>query len=318
MRSKYPPIEPNQTGFLQVSAEHSLYWEESGNPAGLPVVFLHGGPGSGTDPSQRCFFDPAGYRIILFDQRGCGKSTPYASLENNTTDDLVADIEKLRLFFGISKWVVFGGSWGSTLALAYSQAHPDHVLELILRGLFMGTARELYWFYQHGAHHIYPDQFEKYLAVIPQEERHNMISAYYKRLTSTDEGERQLAAKAWSSWEGATLKLLLDPAMFDKFTEDRKAEAIARIECHYFINRCFFKTDTWLLDHIDAIRSIPATIVQGRYDIVCPFEAAWRLHKAWPEAAFKIIPDAGHSAEEPGNTDALISATDLALSRNFS
>jgi len=310
MRTKYPPIEPNNTGFLQVSKEHSLYWEESGNSKGKPVIFLHGGPGSGTDASHRCFFDPKVYRIILFDQRGSGKSLPYASLYENTTWDLVADIEKLRHHLNVDKWMVFGGSWGSTLAIAYAQTHPEQVLRLILRGIFLGTAQELRWFYQFGAHHIYPDEFEKFVKPIPEEERGALINAYYKRLTSPNLEERRGAAKAWSTWEGATLRLLFDPAIFTQFTEDHKADAIARIECHYFLNHCFFKTDTWLLDHVDKIRHIPSTIIHGRYDIICPFETAWRLHKAWPEAKLEIIKDAGHAAGEAGITDALIRATD--------
>ncbi len=310
MRTRYPPIEPNFTGFLQVSPEHSLYYEESGNPNGKPVVFLHGGPGAGTDPSHRCFFDPSAYRIILFDQRGAGKSLPHANLTDNTTWDLVADIEKIRNHLKVDRWVVFGGSWGSTLALAYAQTHPDVVLGLVLRGIFLGTNQELRWFYQFGAHHIYPDEFEKYLHAIPEDERGDLIQAYYKRLTSSDAKERQIAAKAWSGWEGATLRLLFDPSLFSQFTEDFKADAIARIECHYFVNHCFFKTDTWLLDHVEKIRHIPSTIIHGRYDIICPFETAWRLHKAWPEAKFEVIKDAGHAAGEAGITDALIRATD--------
>jgi proline iminopeptidase len=311
MRERYPPIEPNQTGQLIVSSVHTLYWEESGNPAGKPVIFLHGGPGSGTDPSHRCYFNPKKYRIILFDQRGCGKSTPYASLEENTTWDLVSDIEKLRVHLKISKWVVFGGSWGSTLALAYSQTHPTCVHAIVLRGIFMGTAQEIKWFYQFGAHHLYPDQFEKYESIIPESERSDFVKAYHKRLTSPDADVRKQAARAWATWEGSTLRLLFDPSAFETFTEDHKAEAIARIECHYFINQCFFETDTWLLDHVDSIRSIPTTIVHGRYDIICPFESAWRLSKAWPEAKLEIIPNAGHSATELGITDALVRATDL-------
>lgn len=310
MKTRYPPIEANYTAFLPVSSEHSLYYEESGNPKGKPVVFLHGGPGSGTEPSHRCFFDPEAYRIILFDQRGAGKSTPHASLNENTTWDLVADIEKLRLHLKIDQWVVFGGSWGSTLALAYAQTHPEVVLGLVLRGIFMGTNQELRWFYQFGAHHIYPDQFEKFLAVIPESERSDLIKAYYKRLISSDALVRKAAANSWATWEGATLRLLFDPNLFFQFTEESKADAIARIECHYFTNRCFFDTDTWLLDHVEKIRHIPATIIHGRYDIICPFETAWRLHKAWPEAKLEIIKDAGHAAGEVGITDALIRATD--------
>lgn len=310
MKSRYPPIEPYRTGFLKVSNRHTLYFEESGNPEGKPVVFLHGGPGSGTEPSHRCFFQPEAYRIILFDQRGCGKSTPHASLEENSTWDLVSDIEKIRSHLGIDQWVVFGGSWGSTLALAYAETHPASVSALILRGIFLGRKKELRWFYQFGAHHLFPDEFEKYLHHIPIEERGDLIGAYYRRLTSDDREERRRAAKIWSGWEGATLRLLFDPEGYSKFTEDHRADAIARVECHYFMNRCFFKTDNWLIENVGKIRHIPSAIIHGRYDIICPFETAWELHQAWPEAALEIIKDAGHAASEPGITDALIRATD--------
>jgi proline iminopeptidase len=310
MRTRYPAIEPNQTGFIPVTHQHKIYWEESGNPQGKPVVFLHGGPGSGTEPSHRCFFDPAAYRIILFDQRGCGKSTPHACLEENTTWDLVADMEKIRTLLKIDQWVIFGGSWGSTLALAYAETHPDRVLGLILRGIFLGTEAELHWFYQAGAHFIYPDAYEKYIAPIPEKERGQLMKAYHKRLTSSDPEVRKKYAHTWSAWEAAALRLIFDPSLFSQFTEEHRADAIARIECHYFLNRCFFKTDQWLLEHISAIRHIPAKIIHGRYDIVCPFHSAWQLHKAWPEAHLQIIPDAGHAASEPGITDALIRATD--------
>lgn len=309
MRSKYPPIEPYQTGFLPVPG-HQLYWEESGNKQGLPVLFLHGGPGSGTEPNHRSYFNPKVYRIILMDQRGSGKSTPHSSLKDNTTWHLVDDIETLRVHLKISKWVVFGGSWGSTLALAYAETHPNSVLALILRGIFLGRPIELDWFYQFGAHFLFPDEWEKYIDPIPPLERHQLLQAYYKRLTSSDEPTRKRAASAWSSWEGATLKLIFDPNLFVQFTEDTHADALARIECHYFVNRCFFKTDHWLIEHVGAIRKIPAVIVQGRYDIICPMLSAWELHKAWPEAEFEVVKDAGHAASEPGTTDALIRATD--------
>lgn len=310
MRNKYPAIEPNRTGHLEVGSGHSIYWEESGNPKGKPVIFLHGGPGSGTDPGHRCYFDPKKYRIILMDQRGCGKSKPHSSLIDNTTWHLVADIEKLREMLKIRKWVVFGGSWGSTLSLAYAETHPEAVEALILRGIFLGREKEIHWFYQFGAHQIFPDEWEKYLDPIPVEQRGNLLQAYYKALTSEDPAVRKRAASAFSAWEGACLKLIFDPHLFLQFTEDTHADAIARIECHYFINRCFFKTDNFLLEHVHTLRKIPAIIVQGRYDIVCPMESAWELHKAWPEAEFQVIADAGHSASEPGIMDALISATD--------
>lgn len=244
------------------------------------------------------------------DQRGCGKSEPHSSLKENTTWHLVEDIERLRIHLKISRWVVFGGSWGSTLSLAYAETHPEAVLALILRGIFLGRPKELHWFYQFGAHHIFPDEWEKYLDPIPVAERGDLLQAYHRRLTSEDPAVRQLAASAWSAWEGATLKLIFEPHLFLQFTEDRHADALARVECHYFIHRCFFKTDNWLIEQVPLIRQIPAVIVQGRYDIICPMESAWELHRAWPEAELQIIKDAGHAASEPGITDALIRATD--------
>lgn len=310
MKVRYPAIEPYKTGYLSVSKEHELYWEESGNPKGKPVIFLHGGPGSGTEASHRCFFNPDRYRIVLMDQRGCGKSRPHSSLHENTTWDLVADIEKLRKHLQIEKWVVFGGSWGSTLALAYAETHPEPVTALILRGIFLCRKMELYWFYQYGAHHLFPEEWEKYLKPIPVSERDDLMMAYYKRLTSSDEAVRKIAAKAWSRWEGATLKLIPDLSLLESFTEDRHADAIARIESHYFVNRAFFKTDNWLIEQVGRIRHIPAVIIHGRYDIVCPVINAYDLHKAWPESKLEIIPNAGHAAGEVGITDALIRATD--------
>lgn len=310
MRTKYPPIEPYQWGHLNVGSGHSLYWEESGNPKGVPVLFLHGGPGSGTSEGHRCYFDPMVYRIVLFDQRGCGKSTPHASLENNTTWELVVDIERLRLFLDIESWIVFGGSWGSTLSLAYAESHPEKVKALILRGIFLGRKKELRWFYQFGAHHIFTDEWEKFIDPVDLKDRGDMIRAYYKLLTSDDPQVRHRAAKAWTIWETVNLRLLFDPVLFAEFTEDFHAVALARVECHYFLNNCFFKTDNWLIENVDKIRHIPAVIIQGRYDMVCPFESAWDLHKAWPEAKLEVIPDAGHSASEPGILDALIRATD--------
>ncbi len=309
-RSFYPEIEPYNTGRLQVSDLHSIYYEESGNPDGKPAVFLHGGPGGGTDPKQRRFWDPARYRIVLFDQRGCGKSTPHASLEDNTTWHLVSDIEKLREHLGIERWQVFGGSWGSTLALAYAEKHPERVTELVLRGIFMLRRWELEWFYQDGAHRMFPDAWEKYLAVIPEAERGDLIAAYHKRLTSPDDSVRQEAARAWSVWEASTSFLYQDPGYIEHSAGDEFSLAFARIESHYFVNGGFLERESQLLDDVDRIRHIPGVIVQGRYDVVCPAESAWDLHRAWPEADLRITPDAGHSAYEPGNVHELVSATD--------
>ncbi len=310
MRTRYPPIIPYTHGHLAVGGGHKIYWEESGNPHGLPVLFVHGGPGSGTDPSHRCYFDPKLYRIVLVDQRGCGQSTPHSSLEENTTWHLVSDFEQVRTHLKIDRWVVFGGSWGSTLALAYAETHPDKVKALILRGIFLGRQKELHWFCQFGAHHIFPDEWEKYIDPIPEEERGDLLHAYYRRLMSKDRAIRQKAASTWAAWEGAALKLIFDPTLFEQFVEDSHADAVARIECHYFVNQCFFKTDNWLIENVRKIRHIPAVIVHGRYDIICPMETAWDLHKAWPEAEFQVIKDAGHAASEPGIVDALIRATD--------
>jgi proline iminopeptidase len=279
------------------------------------VVFVHGGPGSGTEPKQRGFFDPAAYRIVLFDQRGCGKSTPFASLEHNTTWDLVADMEALRAKLGIEAWQVFGGSWGSTLALAYAQTWPQRVTELVLRGIFLLRKWEIDWFYQDGASHLFPDAWEQYLAPIPPAERGDLVQAYYQRLTSADAAVRGEAARAWSQWEGRTSYLLPNEAYLSKTGEDLFAEAFARIECHYFMHGGWLEGDKALLKNVDRIRRIPATIVQGRYDVVCPIESAWALHRAWPEAELRIVEDAGHAAHEPGILHELISATDRYRSR---
>ncbi|GAA0263600.1 prolyl aminopeptidase [Rhodanobacter caeni] len=309
-RSLYPEIEPFDHGMLKVSDLHTLYYEQCGNPQGKPVVFLHGGPGGGTNPKCRRFFDPVVYRIVLFDQRGCGKSTPHAELSGNTTWDLVADIERVRAHLGIDRWQVFGGSWGSTLALAYAQTHPDKVTELVLRGIFMLRRQELEWFYQHGCNALYPDAWETYLGAIPEVERGDLMSAYHRRLTSADAGTRVAAARAWSVWEGATSFLWQDASHIQSSGEDDFALAFARIECHYFVHGGFFEHDDQLLRNVDRIRHIPAVIVQGRYDVVCPLQSAWDLHRAWPEADLRIVQDAGHSAFEPGNLHELIEATD--------
>jgi proline iminopeptidase len=306
----YPPIEPYHTDRLRVSSVHELYFEQSGKPDGKPVVFLHGGPGGGSEPKQRRFFRPEKYRVVCFDQRGCGKSTPYASLDDNTTWDLVADIEKLRTQLGIERWQVFGGSWGSTLALAYAERHPERVTELILRGIFLLRRKEIEWFYQRGASILYPDAWEPYLAHIPETERGDLLTAYHRRLTSEDAHVRLSAAKIWSGWEGATSKLLPDVAFTSHYEEDDFALAFARIEAHYFINRGFLESDDQLLRDAVRIRALPGVIVQGRYDVVCPIESAWALHRAWPEADLVITPDSGHSAFDPPNTRALVAAAD--------
>lgn len=311
-RTYYPALEAYRTGMLPVSDGHVLYFEESGNPQGKPVVFVHGGPGGGTEPKQRRFFDPAAYRIVLFDQRGCGKSTPFASLEHNTTWDLVADMEVLRKHLAIEKWQVFGGSWGSTLALVYAQTFPQRCTELVLRGIFLLRRWEIDWFYQDGTSHLFPDAWEKYLAAIPEAERGDLVQAYYRRLTSPDAKVRSDAAKAWSTWEGRTSYLLPNESYLAKTGEDAFADAFARIECHYFINGGWLADDKALLAkaNIEKIRRIPGTIVNGRYDVVCPLESAWALHRAWPEADLRIVEDAGHAAHEPGNLHELIEATD--------
>jgi proline iminopeptidase len=312
LRQLYPPIRPHRTGHLRVSDVHELYFEESGNPRGKPVVFLHGGPGAGTDPRMRGFFDPKRYRIVLFDQRGCGKSRPHASLIDNTTWHLVEDMERLREHLGIEKWLVFGGSWGSTLALAYAQTHPLRVTELVLRGIFLLRRWELDWFYQNpgGAAALYPDLWEQYVAPIPSAERSDMMRAYYRRLTSDDPDVLAVAARAWSIWEGATSFLRMNPSYVSRFEQSAYAAAFARIECHYFVNGGFLRSDNQLIEEIDRIRHIPAVIVQGRYDVVCPMKSAWDLHRAWPEATLRISPDAGHSAFEPTNLHELVTATD--------
>jgi proline iminopeptidase len=311
-RTLYPPIEPFNSGYLKVSDLHEIYFEESGNPRGKPAVFLHGGPGAGTDPKMRRFFDPRRYRIVLLDQRGSGKSRPHASLFENTTWDLVADLEKLRAHLKIDRWLVFGGSWGSTLALAYSQTHPKRCTEIVLRGIFLVRRWELEWFYQDagGAAALYPDLWEKFVAPIPESERGDMMAAFYRRLVSDDPTELSRAAKAWSIWEGATSFLHQNPEHIAHAGEDVFAAALARIECHYFVNRGFLRSENELIENAHKLKKIPAVIVQGRYDIVCPMRSAWDLHRAWPEADLRIVPDAGHSAFEKGITSELVSATD--------
>lgn len=310
MLTLYPEIQPYDTGMLSVSDRHTIYYEQAGNPEGKPVVFLHGGPGGGSNASYRRYFDPERWRVVLFDQRGCGRSTPYADLEENTTWHLVADIEALRSRLGISKWAVFGGSWGSTLALAYSQTHPEACTELMLRGIFMLRAKEIQWFYQAGASYLFPDAWEDYLRPIPPDERGDLVNAYHKRLTSDNAAVRQAAAQAWAVWEASTSRLIPSPDAKARFAQGRFSEAFARIECHYFVNRGFLEREDQLLTNVHRIRHIPCVIVQGRYDVVCPMTTAWELHKAWPEAQLVVVPDAGHSAAEPGIVDALVRASD--------
>lgn len=310
MRTLYPEIEPFDTGSLQVSPVHKIYYEQSGNPDGQPVVFLHGGPGGGTVPAYRRFFDPDAYRIILFDQRGSGRSTPHAELEENTTWHLVADIEMLREHLRVERWVVFGGSWGSTLALAYAETHPDRARALVLRGIFLCRRKEIDWFYQGGAGMLFPEVWDEFIRIIPAEEHRDLLSAYHRRLTSDDGAVRLEAARAWSVWEGSTSKLLPDQNLIEEFADPHLALSLARIECHYFVNKAFFETDDFLIENVGKIRHIPTVIVQGRYDVVCPMISAFELHRAFPEAELVVVPDAGHSALEKGTTAALVEATD--------
>ena len=310
MKQLYPKIELYNKFDLKVSDLHTIHVEESGNINGKPVIFLHGGPGGGIEPVYRQYFDPEKWRIIVFDQRGCGQSTPHAELQENTTWDLIADIEKIRQHLEIDKWVVFGGSWGSTLSLSYTITHPDRCKALVLRGIFMIRKKEINWFYQEGTSNIYPDAWEHYLRPIPEDERHDLVAAYYKRLTSNDDSVRIEAAKAWSIWEASTSKLIQSEESLHAFEDAKVAEAFARIECHYFTNRGFFDTDEWLLENVDKIRHIPTVIVQGRYDVVCPMISAWELHRAFPEADFEIVQDAGHSMTEKGIAAKLVEYTD--------
>jgi len=314
----YPDIEPYRTGFLPVSKEHTLYYEESGNPEGKPIVFLHGGPGGSSHPKSRKYFDPSFYRIILFDQRGSGKSTPHASLHENTTWDLVEDIEKLRKHLDIAQWVVFGGSWGTTLALAYTITNPDRVLGLILRGVFLGRKIETDWLYQHGASMVQPEAWQDFIAPIPQDERHDFIQAYHKRLLASNGDERLKLAKSWSNWEDAnSFHLKPEPSMDQSIaTEESKQKAelavlaIALIESHYFINHCFFESESYLIDHIKCIQHIPCRIVQGRYDMVCPPQSAWELKEHYPKAELVIVPDGGHAGSVGNMSIELLKATD--------
>ena len=310
-RILFPRLESRRSGRLRVSEIHEIYWEESGNPSGIPVIAVHGGPGGGSSPEMRRFFDPGKYRIILFDQRGCGRSTPHSELRENTTWDLIDDMESIRDMLGIDKWVVFGGSWGSTLSLAYGVTHPDRTLGLVLRGIFLVSKAEIQWFYQSGASRLFPDAYDRYIKPIPEDERDDLLMAFPRRLTGEDRQVRVEAARAWSRWEGETLSIKGPTTTPARFNEDDFVDAFARIECHYFVNRGFFANDSWLLDEAETkLKDIPGTIVHGRYDVVTPLSTAWALSKAWPKADLHIIPDAGHSSMEPGIVDKLIQATD--------
>lgn len=309
LRTLYPEIEPFETGFMDVGDGHTIYWERVGTRGAKPAVFLHGGPGGGFSPAHRRQFDPALYDLLLFDQRGCGKSTPHAGLEANTTWHLVADIERLREMVGVEKWLVFGGSWGSTLALAYSQTHPERVSELVVRGIYTLTKAELDWYYQFGVSEMFPDKWERFIAPIPEAERGDLMAAYRKRLTGDDKAARIEAAKAWSLWEGETITLLPQPETSDKFGEDDFALAFARIENHYFVHGGWLEEGQLLRD-AHKLRGIPGLIVHGRYDMPCPARYAWQLHKGWPDAEFFLIEGAGHAYSEPGILDRLIYATD--------
>jgi len=310
MRDLYPEILPYNYFQLEVSELHSIYVEEVGNPEGKPVIFLHGGPGGGCAEDYRRYFDPKKWRIILFDQRGCGKSLPFAELRENTTWDLVNDIEKIRHHLNINKWYVFGGSWGSTLSLTYSITHPEKCLGLILRGIFLLRKKEIQWFYQEGASRLYPDAWEKYISPIAPEKRQDFVSAYYEILTSDNEELKIKAARAWSVWEASTSKLTQSPELMNSFDEDQFAQAFARIECHYFINNGFFETDNWILENAHKIAQLPTWIVHGRYDVVCPVESAWDLKKQLPKAQLYIMQNSGHSLSEPEIKDKIIEITD--------
>ncbi|GAA3240495.1 prolyl aminopeptidase [Actinocorallia longicatena] len=315
LRSLYPPIEPYESGLLEVGDGNQIYWEVCGNPEGKPVVMVHGGPGAGCGPDHRRQFDPSAYRIVLFDQRNCGRSLPHASdpdvsLEENTTWNLIADMERLRELLGIGAWQVYGGSWGSCLALAYAITHPERTSELVVRGIFMLRPFELAWFYEGGASLMFPDLWENYVAPIPEDEREELIAAFAGRLNDPDPAVRLPAAQAWATWEGSTITLLPNKGLVDHFAEPDYAVAFARIENHYFLHGGFFSSEEWILDNIDRIRHIPTVIVQGRYDVCTPAATAWDLHRAWPEAEFHIVDDAGHAFDEPGILHRLITATD--------
>ena len=309
MQQLFPFVEPYKVHRLSVSDGHDLYVEECGRADGLPVIFVHGGPGAACERYHRQFFNPEIYRIVLFDQRGCGQSAPHASLQGNTTQALVSDMEIIRAVLGIDRWVVFGGSWGSTLGLVYAETHPEKVLGLILRGIFLCRSRDIQWFYQDGASCLLPDQWQDFIQPIPESERGDMVSAYYRRLIGDDEIAMMSAAKAWSLWEGRASTLLPKAAVVDHFGNPKTALSLARIECHYFMNDSFLQPNQ-ILANVSRLNGIPGIIIHGRYDVVCPLEQAWLLHQAWPQSRLEIIQDAGHSATEPGIVDALVTATE--------
>ena len=315
MRKLFPEIKPYTTHELAVDTTHTLYVEECGNPDGLPALFLHGGPGAGCEAYHRRFLDPNVYRIVLLDQRGAGRSTPHASLELNTTQHLVADMEALRTYLGIDRWLLFGGSWGSTLSLVYAETHPDRVLGLILRGIFLCRPHEIHWFYQEGVSRIFPDHWQDFVAPIPEDERHDLVHAHYRRLTGDDEVACMASAKAWSRWEGRTATLTRNKALVEFFGSPHTAMALARIEAHYFVHNIFLEPNQ-ILRHADRLQDIPGVIVHGRYDMICPLENAWELQRVWPNARLQIIPEAGHAASEPGTVDALVLAG-IGMARMF-
>lgn len=308
MRTFYPPLKTNETYEIKVQEPHVLHVEECGDPNGIPVVVIHGGPGGGCDSQMRCFFDPEVYRIILFDQRGCGQSTPHAELQDNNTAALLEDMEVIREKLNVDKWVVFGGSWGSTLGLVYAQAFPERVMAMILRGIFLGREEDIQWFYQHGTRHMFPDHWHEFASVVPANDQDDIVKGYYNLLTSNDELHRMAAAKAWAKWEAQCATLDPNPKLVDKYNEASFALSFSRIECHYFINNCFLKPNQ-ILNHMERIQHIPGILIHGRYDMVCPLENAWLLHRAWENSTLNIIRDAGHAATEPGILDELIYAT---------
>ncbi len=313
----FPSLSARSTGRLKVSGNHEIYFEECGNPNGLPVLMVHGGPGGGSNPLMRRFHDPEKYRIILFDQRGCGRSTPHAELEGNTTWDLVDDIEKLRQHLSIDRWQLFGGSWGSTLSLIYAITHPQRVSSLVLRGIFLLRQQEINWFYKDGCNALFPDRYDEFISALPLEERDDVIGSFYKRLTAPDHDVRLAAAKAWSLWEGSTVSLTPNPQRIANSISHKYAMAFARIECHYFHHAGFLDSDNWILDNIHHVRAIPCRIVHGRYDVVTPLQNAWALHSAWPETKLTIVQDAGHAMSEPGTIHELVAATQAFAAGNF-